>query len=523
MSNIESSILLRRLQRGIPVPFNDNGKAGDALTVSGVRLTEVDAEQLPSQITASVAIPIASGFINANDNDERVVDEVETPPEVQKSFPRPMARKQWIAEEPGTLRIDCCVGRHDNGDKKYEESSDTKQQQHHLVRILSSHYGTSSAMNGMDDKDEFFRTLEKCNCTHLSPPSELVAWDFDKDELKARIDAFLSMNGHPTDTNVVLKTPMGSCGAGVFFIAANNEDDKYSEAWNIISQNYFKAMSKIDGFIDRVCQSGNQTRQIPSWVLQKEIRPPLLIAGNRKFHIRSYVVVMEDKADNDDVKLHVFIYNRHEIRIASVPVATIPTAAESVDINGPTSPDNWNLERDRNAHITNGAGSVGTTRCLLHDVQELNKSNIQEQLELFLARAFGVHLIPEMTDRVRNSYTDDKKSDSPITKHAMAGVDIMMDAHFNFWILEVNVNPAAPPEEVLTPQPSTISDTMHYKMDFRHHLIGFMTDFFSLLLHRSTNVTTQNHNPAAATSHTNNNYHSEQIYNFKPMSKLLTL
>ena len=119
--------------------------------------------------------------------------------------------------------------------------------------------------------------------------------------------------------------------------------------------------------------------------------------------------------------------------------------------------------RNREAHITNGAMRDKTERKLLHEVEEL--AGRQEALELFCAKIFA-KLTPDMTRRVGYSageYPPD------ILKFAFAGLDIMMTEDFRFYLLEVNVNPAAPPESVVPDY-------------FKDHLVSMMGDLTNLVL-----------------------------------------
>lgn len=89
----------------------------------------------------------------------------------------------------------------------------------------------------------------------------------------------------------------------------------------------------------------------------------------------------------------------------------------------------------------------------------------QKALELFCAKIFS-HLMPDCTRRVGYSageYPPD------IQKFTFAGLDIMMTDDMRFYLLEVNVNPAAPPEDCVTPE-------------FKDHLVGMMTDLTDLVL-----------------------------------------
>ena len=196
-------------------------------------------------------------------------------------------------------------------------------------------------------------------------------------------------------------------------------------------------------------------------VLQAEIFPCLLICGRKKFHIRTYVVAVEN-LESDDL-FDIYLYNRHEIRLASTPV--------SDDANGKT-------DRERSAHITNGGvADDKTERFLLQDVKELTDRNIQSKLEIFVAQIFGKHFEPDMARRISYSaQQDDAAAEASggaggvdVRKFVMAGLDIMVTSDERLYLLEVNVNPAAPPAQ-------SISDT------FQNHIVGYMKDVIRLLV-----------------------------------------
>lgn len=166
----------------------------------------------------------------------------------------------------------------------------------------------------------------------------------------------------------------------------------------------------------------------------------MLIRGNRKFHIRTYVLIIEHLEWTD--LLEAFVYNRHEVRVAGVPVQE---GAEG---------------RDRTVHITNGALSSGTERLLLDDVDELKQLGLKEKIELFVATTFGRDLVKDIAGRIRVSADD---SNPNVRKFVVAGLDLMVTESGRIYLLEVNVNPSAPQESTITEK-------------FKDHLVGFMRD-----------------------------------------------
>ena len=254
----------------------------------------------------------------------------------------------------------------------------------------------------------------------------------------------------------VLKEPMGSRGTGVFFVRDANE------IHTIIENHRQQAVSEA-GFLDNlIAEKG----RIPSWVLQAEVKPCLLIRDRRKFHIRTYVVCVEtnvlldeplDGEEEEDL-MKTFIYNRHEIRIAS----------ESV----PSSDQEESGQRNRGAHITETFD-----RKLLQDEPELVKRNLSTKVESFVAKAFDA-LRPDMERRIAMSasFLDEENDNSRGCmvlphKFALAGLDLMVTEDERIYLLEVNVNPAAPP-------PDTVPS------EFQSHLMGFFRDTMELVTSR---------------------------------------
>lgn len=173
-----------------------------------------------------------------------------------------------------------------------------------------------------------------------------------------------------------------------------------------------------------------------------------------------------------------FLYNQHEVRIASESVDAITNANHHPqDSHAPYSSKSYSC-RDRRAHITNGAGSDHTQRCLLHQVPELVQLGIQTKLEYFMADIFGNYLVSEMNHQIQTTPPSHDDNDKPLPIHstsssycqfAIAGVDIMVNEQGDLFILEVNVNPAAPPEHVI-------------EESFQIHLIQFMKQLLLMVL-----------------------------------------
>lgn len=327
---------------------------------------------------------------------------------------------------------------------------------------LNSFHCTSQAFDGLDDKDELARTIQRCRCEHmnLSPPSQLINWDVTKEECMNLVGDSLPClsDSHNVDASqriAVLKEPMGSRGTGVFFVRDANE------IHSIIDEHRQLAVSE-DGFLDNlIAQKG----RIPSWVLQAEVKPCLLIRDRRKFHIRTYVVCVETSVlldepldgEEEEGLMTTFIYNRHEIRIAG---ESVPVAEQSG-------------ERSRGAHITETFD-----RRLLQDEPELVKRNLSSKVESFVAKAFDA-LSPDMERRIAMSASaldgeNEASCGSMVLPHkfAIAGLDLMVTEEEQIYLLEVNVNPAAPPAETVP-------------NEFQSHLIGFLRDTMELVTSRT--------------------------------------
>ena len=179
-------------------------------------------------------------------------------------------------------------------------------------------------------------------------------------------------------------------------------------------------------------------------VLQAEVYPCLLLKDRRKFHIRTYLVILE-MLYGEDI-LEAFIFNRHEVRIAGEPVPEDDTT------------------RDREIHITNGAVTKSTERVLLDELEEFKDRNLQARIELFVAKTFGDDLMQDIAGRVRVSAGEN----TSVGKFAVAGLDLMITEDNQIYLLEVNADPQAPKESSVTEH-------------FRQHLEGFMRDLTTLV------------------------------------------
>jgi hypothetical protein len=120
-------------------------------------------------------------------------------------------------------------------------------------------HGTSSALDGLEDKDELVRTMQRCRCDHLllSPPAVLINWDVSHEECTNVVGKDLPKLDENTDEQVyaVLKEPMGSQGKGIYFV--KNVD----EIHEIINEHRKRAKAEPD-FLDNLIAAKGR---IPSW------------------------------------------------------------------------------------------------------------------------------------------------------------------------------------------------------------------------------------------------------------------
>ena len=120
-------------------------------------------------------------------------------------------------------------------------------------------HGSSSAFDGLEDKDELVRTLQRCRCENLglSPPSILINWDVTKEECLNVVGKQLPAleNNKAESIVAVLKEPMGSQGKGIFFVK------DAAEIHAIIDEQRERAMAE-PSFLDNLISDKGR---IPSW------------------------------------------------------------------------------------------------------------------------------------------------------------------------------------------------------------------------------------------------------------------
>jgi hypothetical protein len=93
-----------------------------------------------------------------------------------------------------------------------------------VVELYCSHYyfhGTSSAMDGLADKDEFVRTMKRHHCEYLSPPTILIDWDATESYCRSvRFPTLREIESSPPPTTTMLNE----------FATANHTNDKHAVA-----------------------------------------------------------------------------------------------------------------------------------------------------------------------------------------------------------------------------------------------------------------------------------------------------
>jgi hypothetical protein len=120
-------------------------------------------------------------------------------------------------------------------------------------------HGTSAALDGMEDKDELVRTLQRCRCDHLnlSPPAVLISWDVSSEECLNVVGQNMPVipENNEEKKYAVLKEPMGSQGKGIYFVASAEEIHK------IIDEHRLRALKEPDLLDNLIAIKG----RIPSW------------------------------------------------------------------------------------------------------------------------------------------------------------------------------------------------------------------------------------------------------------------
>jgi hypothetical protein len=137
-------------------------------------------------------------------------------------------------------------------------------------RVVVAWHGTSSAFDGLEDKDALVRTIQRCRAEefHVSPPSVLLNWDVSLEECRNVIGPSLpalkttpttAADGTTTSSAsppfAVLKEPMGSQGKGIYFVRT------VDEIHAIVDEQHQRARAQPD-VLDSLIAAKNR---IPSW------------------------------------------------------------------------------------------------------------------------------------------------------------------------------------------------------------------------------------------------------------------
>lgn len=326
----------------------------------------------------------------------------------------------------------------------------------------------SALFEPVRNKDLLVATLRACGLDWVAPPSLLLPWPDERvdgtdtdlrcmalpgvaDDDAAFADVpppprFRASDRLPggeqqrsfLDGRYVLKPPMGCQGEGIEFLSSVQSAAGYLDKDYELAQQH-----QTDKYVGRR----------PHYVLQAHIAG-LLIAGGRKFHLRTHLLLVESRccAVRPPSGFRLYYHDRHEVRIASCP-----------DV------DDYAV---RGAHITNGAGGSATQRRLLSDVPELR--GLDAVLASWLARFLGA-LAARLLDFTPLTPAPPALATAVAsltwTSWALAALDIMLDEAGRLWLLEINRAPAAPGRE-------NIDDNVA----FQQHLIAMAQEIRQLVL-----------------------------------------
>eukprot|EP00516_Mucochytrium_quahogii_P005301 CAMPEP_0203744212 /NCGR_PEP_ID=MMETSP0098-20131031/363_1 /ASSEMBLY_ACC=CAM_ASM_000208 /TAXON_ID=96639 /ORGANISM=" , Strain NY0313808BC1" /LENGTH=321 /DNA_ID=CAMNT_0050631673 /DNA_START=366 /DNA_END=1331 /DNA_ORIENTATION=- len=282
---------------------------------------------------------------------------------------------------------------------------------------------SGNAFDNLGEKDllvQIFQDLDVCDIT---PPSVQIPWDAID---TTNVIAPGTVASAKLDKTLVLKPPLGCQGNGIEFV------NTVEEALPFIMRDAENAIAE-KGFIESIRRLKGR---IPSWVLQAHV-PSMLIDKGRKFHLRAYIVV--DQRNED-----VFYYDEFEVRVASKPLGERPYS-------------------DRSAHITNGAGGDETSRQTFTETKDLLRH--RNGVVTFLEKMFEGRIREEL---FRKNDNCESGLFRPTKEYALAALDIMIDNHFQPWLLEVNARSPGCPEQGLGSEA------------FQRHLVSFAAEIIQL-------------------------------------------
>lgn len=161
-----------------------------------------------------------------------------------------------ITATPNTARRRSIVRRNPTPCTLKLELVDKSSNNNNNNTLLHAIHGTSAALDGLEDKDELVRTMQRCRCEHLNigPPSILIKWDITREELHNVVPQLPVLPNHVHDI-AVLKEPMGSRGEGIYFVRSPDE------AFVHIDRHRERALGEPD-LLDNIM---NQKGRMPAW------------------------------------------------------------------------------------------------------------------------------------------------------------------------------------------------------------------------------------------------------------------
>ncbi|CAM9326964.1 unnamed protein product, partial [Ectocarpus fasciculatus] len=281
-------------------------------------------------------------------------------------------------------------------------SSTTRDVQH-------SAWATSQALEFLDPKDALYMCLNKRGHASLMPPTILLPWDFSSVEQLGELPECLM----PSTSNVcMLKAALGSGGYGLYFV------DTIEDVLGIAKNHAAKA-TQVPNFVSNLKRD---YEEVPSWSLQYLV-PSMRVSDGRKCQFRSYVVVSGKM---------MYFYRTIEARI----VCWETSATSSSEMR----PDEEAFCAGTSARPYNqGRMKVRTDRVLIDEIDTLKRG--EAALTECTTAAFKA-VRPDIEARMESS--DDTSLGG--TRMAVAGVDLLLDANYNAYIVEINNNPAMPAE-----------------------------------------------------------------------------
>jgi hypothetical protein len=128
-------------------------------------------------------------------------------------------------------------------------------------QVIVAWHGTSSAFDGLEDKDALVRTIQRCRveALQLSPPSVLINWDVSLEECRnvigTKLPTIASNKDEEDSYYAVLKEPMGSQGKGIYFVK------DVDEIHQIIDEHHQRANTEPEVLEGLIAAKG----RIPSW------------------------------------------------------------------------------------------------------------------------------------------------------------------------------------------------------------------------------------------------------------------